>query len=430
MGGPALETVPRMTLLSGAPYRLTTLGSLGVKGEHGPLHGAATRRRPLALLALLGVAGETGISREKVLLYLWPHSNIAHARNSLYQTIHTVRRALHRTVIGMGPTAPLRLNRGVFSTDLWDFEALLTARALDEAIAIYRGPFLEGFSLPHLPEFDSWVAEQRVRVGRLYADALEAAADRATQRGHYRLAVERWQSLVALDPLSPRVTLGLLRALMAARDRPRALEYVRHYEVLLRGRLGTSLDPTIAKFVAQLREGTTLSAQPEVPGPAPLITTPHEAWRPGVKHSDTKPDAADQAEAVQALETADWEMARWERAANVFGAEALNEYRRAELLHRVGRAERADGPPGSFAEQTRRELALATAHLLDADVYMRTGDRLAAIEHYRAFLRMCQTADCALQSVVEHATRQLESLTGASVSLAVDTTRMRSARPG
>jgi hypothetical protein len=32
--------------------------------------------------------------------------------------------------------------------------------------------------------------------------------------------------------------------------------------------------------------------------------------------------------------------------------------------------------------------------------------------------------------VVEHATRQLESLTGASVSLAVDTTRMRSARPG
>jgi hypothetical protein len=123
-------------------------------------------------------------------------------------------------------------------------------------------------------------------------------------------------------------------------------------------------------------------------------------------------------------------MARWERAANVFGAEALNEYRRAELLHRVGRAERADGPPGSFAEQTRRELALATAHLLDADVYMRTGDRLAAIEHYRAFLRMCQTADCALQSVVEHATRQLESLTGASVSLAVDTTRMRSARPG
>src|ERR1044071_7040818 len=70
-----------------AKYRLRLLGRLAL--EDGPRlsEGAAARRRSLALLARLASAGEQGIPRDKILLYLWPESDTRRARNSLHQTL-------------------------------------------------------------------------------------------------------------------------------------------------------------------------------------------------------------------------------------------------------------------------------------------------------------------------------------------------------
>jgi hypothetical protein len=42
---------------------------------------------PLALLALVAGHGDQGVSRDKLLAYLWPESDEARARNSLKQVL-------------------------------------------------------------------------------------------------------------------------------------------------------------------------------------------------------------------------------------------------------------------------------------------------------------------------------------------------------
>jgi len=249
------------------PYRLRVLGRLALEDGPGLSEGAAARRRSLALLAILATAGEQGVPRDKLLLYLWPESDTRRARNSLHQTLYAVRQQLGQDAVLAG-IPNLQLNSSRFSSDLWDFEAALARGDIDAAIALYRGPFLDGFSLPELVEFEQWMEEERARITRRYAAALETAASRAGREGIHRLAVERWQVLARLDPLSTRSAVGLIRALMAAGDRASGLAHACAYEELVRRELGTAADPAIAALVAELRSPP--AAQPAaaaVPGP-------------------------------------------------------------------------------------------------------------------------------------------------------------------
>ena len=71
-------------------FRLETLGSLGL--TDGPAAAVTTQRRRLALLALLAVAGERGLTRDKLVAYLWPNSPSDNARHGLEQLLYGLRR--------------------------------------------------------------------------------------------------------------------------------------------------------------------------------------------------------------------------------------------------------------------------------------------------------------------------------------------------
>lgn len=62
-------------------FRLQTFGGLALVDGAGA--GVATQRRRLGLLALLAAAGERGLTRDKLLAYLWPESPPENARHSL-----------------------------------------------------------------------------------------------------------------------------------------------------------------------------------------------------------------------------------------------------------------------------------------------------------------------------------------------------------
>ena len=91
--------------------RLRTLGGLTIEDENGPVAGAIARKRSLALLALVGLGSEQGVSRDRVLAFLWPESDTDRARNNLKQTLFQLRQELHEEVFLRGPGA-LRLNPG------------------------------------------------------------------------------------------------------------------------------------------------------------------------------------------------------------------------------------------------------------------------------------------------------------------------------
>ena len=71
---------------------LRTLGGVYVADEQGqPLTGAASQRRLLALLVVLAIAGERGLSRDKLIALLWPEAGEERARHSLTQALYAAR---------------------------------------------------------------------------------------------------------------------------------------------------------------------------------------------------------------------------------------------------------------------------------------------------------------------------------------------------
>jgi DNA-binding SARP family transcriptional activator/tetratricopeptide (TPR) repeat protein len=183
---------------------------------------------------------------------LWPESNTQKARNSLHQALHTVRRHLGENAIQAGPQT-VRLNPAAVNSDLQDFLGALDRSDVERAVELYGGAFLEGFNLPELPEFARWMEQERSRLRHLYSDALEAAAARASREGRHREAIERWQSVARLDPLSSRPAIGLMRAFADAGNNAGALAHARDYEARVREELGTAPDQAVSTLAEELR---------------------------------------------------------------------------------------------------------------------------------------------------------------------------------
>ena len=233
-------------------YRLETFGKLELSG--GASAGVSHQKRRLALLALLAAARERGLSRDQLLAYLWPESTAANARHSLEQLLHSLRRALGESVFSS--TNPVRLDPSVVASDVAEFEGALTRGASAEAVALYEGPFLQGFYLDDAPEFERWSSAERTRLGERYTDALNLLAIEAESRGDTAGAVRWRRRLVEADPLGSRSALALMRALVAAGDRTAALQHARVYEALVQQELDSAPDPSIAKYAATLRAGS------------------------------------------------------------------------------------------------------------------------------------------------------------------------------
>jgi serine/threonine-protein kinase len=231
---------------------LRTFGGLTLFRGTENLTGAATQRLRLAILVLLAAAGEAGLSRDKLLVYLWPESDAARARHVLNQLLYAQRRQVGIESLFLGRKT-LHLNPAVIWSDVVAFEAALASGDLETAVGLYRGPFLDGFFLKDAPEFERWVEEQRARRARQVASALATLAECGTAAGEHRRAADWCRRAVELDPYDSGTALALVRALAAGGDRAGALLAGRRHEELLRKELGVAPDARWLDAMAQLR---------------------------------------------------------------------------------------------------------------------------------------------------------------------------------
>ena len=234
--------------------RLRTLGGAAVEDETGPTGGVAAQRKSLALLALLARAGDRGISRDKLLAYLWPETDPERAGHRLTQALYALRRGLQVGGLFLG-SAELRLNAQLMASDVAEFVASHRAGQLDRAVALYGGPFLDGFFLSGAPEFERWMDNERAGLARDYAEALETLAAEAVARGDLGHAAEWWRRLADHDPLSSRVTVHLMSALAAAGRRADAIERAGTYQELIQRELDAAPNPAVLALAQQLRQG-------------------------------------------------------------------------------------------------------------------------------------------------------------------------------
>jgi DNA-binding SARP family transcriptional activator/tetratricopeptide (TPR) repeat protein len=260
--------------------RLTLLGGLSLERDDVLLDASAPRRRLLALLALLAGHRPHGLTRDKLLAFLWPESDTLHARNSLKQALYGVRHTIGIDVLAACGDV-IRLDPAAIQVDTWEFEEALRCRRAAAAAALYGGPFLDGFFFAGLGEFEEWVAGERRRLERGYAEALRTLAQRAATKGDPATSAHWWRRVVAVEPLSASGALGLMQALVSAGERAAALEHAKVYEATITAELGVAIDDAVREFVERLRRPPT-AAVPTIPS---TPERPFRSARPSPAHA-------------------------------------------------------------------------------------------------------------------------------------------------
>ena len=171
-----------------------------------------------ALLAYLAVEGGQPHSRERLAGLLWPDQPERLARTNLRSALAKLRTTIHdreaapaflaitRDTLQLNPVSETWIDATAL-TRLVETSRLLTRQSasrpvsqLEKAVALYRGPFLEGFSLPDSAPFEEWALFERERLHRLAMDALHRLAEAHQARGDLdRALAHAWRQL-ELDP--------------------------------------------------------------------------------------------------------------------------------------------------------------------------------------------------------------------------------------
>ncbi len=266
----------------GAPmarWSLRMLGPLLLEGDGAPLAGFRSDK-VRALLAYLAMHVDRPWSRATLADLLWPDQSESTARGNLRNALSNLRH-----VIGdrHAWTPFLRVTQAAVeangAAERWvDVDAFLSLRSgagdepvagvdaadvtrLEGALALYRGPFLEGFTIDSAP-FESWLATTRealrleaVRTARALAWARADMGDVAAAAA----ATRRW---LELDPWEETAHRTLMRLLQLQGQRTAALaqydvcrrilaqelglepetETTRQYEAILADRATASVD--------------------------------------------------------------------------------------------------------------------------------------------------------------------------------------------
>src|SRR5262249_12850842 len=119
--------------------------------------------------------------------------------------------------------------------DMFRFDATIrsgTLSALEQAVALYRGPLLEGWT-------EEWVFQERAVREQNCLHALQTLGDAALSAGDCITAIGYYQRAVSLDPWQEGARRGWMEALAKQGDANAALQVYREFVKFL------SHDPTL-----------------------------------------------------------------------------------------------------------------------------------------------------------------------------------------
>jgi DNA-binding SARP family transcriptional activator len=208
--------------------------------------------KALAFLAYLAVESDRAHRREKLAGMLWPDFAESSARANLRRALADLRQAvrdhqatppyLHTTrqTVQFNTASDAWVDVTVFATLLKSAKSLDPPgmQQLEEAVELYRGPFLEGFSIADSPEFEEWVLLTREQLYRLAMEALDRLASGYEEQGEYQRALQHAWRQLELDPWRENVHRRAMRLLALGGQRDMALAQYETCRRLMRAELG------------------------------------------------------------------------------------------------------------------------------------------------------------------------------------------------
>ena len=210
--------------------RLHFLGIPRFERDDRPLE--LTSAKAVALLAYLAVT-RAPQSRERLLGLLWADSSEDAARKNLRNTLWTIRKSLADDVLhadGDRLAIPATVWVDVRELEtIVDFGFAISDSPLQSAIALYAGPFLDGFTLTDAPEFEIWLTAERERLAQLYSRVLSALVEEHRAAGNWLDVIAVARRALAHDNLQEPMTRALMEAHARLGERSEAL---RQYDAL------------------------------------------------------------------------------------------------------------------------------------------------------------------------------------------------------
>ena len=244
-----------------AVLNLELLGDFRIRSNAGALINISAKKSQ-AMLAYLGVKPAQLVSRDKMAGLLWSSTATEQARQSLRQTLSSLRKELAQ----ISPDKKILVEEGDFlaidpavvTVDVAEFEKLVAAntdQSLAEAVALYHGDFMEGFELDE-ERFDHWVIAERDRLHRVALRAHAQLAEAQSRSGAIDKAIATAQQSLRVDPLQEAMHRTLMRLYIDSGDLVNALQQYDVCAKILKRELQVEPDAETRKLfqqVAQLR---------------------------------------------------------------------------------------------------------------------------------------------------------------------------------
>ena len=194
--------------------QLLTLGTVDLRSDAMRVDAALAQPKRLGLLIHLAAARPHGgwHQRDALLALFWPKLATMPARRALRQALHFLRQALGEDAIVARGEA-LAVSDGIWC-DARAFAERLAADKPEEALALYRGDFLDGFHVSDAsPRFDHWLDVERAHLRDCAVMAAWKLADSEDRNGDAERAAywaRRAADLHATNEHSIRKLIGLL----------------------------------------------------------------------------------------------------------------------------------------------------------------------------------------------------------------------------
>src|SRR5882757_8979499 len=280
--------------------RFAVLGPLEVSADGRGIALGGPQQR--ALLAVLLLNAGTVVSADRLVECLWGQRTPAAARSLLQGCVSALRRALQsgaapgrQPLVTRSPGYCLELQPG--ELDLDQFEELVTtanqlaadgsrtaweqaAGLLGQALALWRGPVLDGVALDACQADMARLEERRLTV-------LQQRVDAELRAGHRGDLVGELESLVQTHPLRERFWAQLMIALRGADRQGDALAAYQRVRGILVDQLGVEPGAALQRLHSQILAGvdpdevqrpdsgaTAESAEKSPPRPVPAQLPP------------------------------------------------------------------------------------------------------------------------------------------------------------
>ncbi|MCS7197108.1 MAG: AAA family ATPase [Candidatus Bipolaricaulota bacterium] len=124
-------------------------------------------------------------------------------------------------------------------------------RALEQAIALYRGP-------PFPDIYEDWALTESERFQSLYIDALEQLAELYQAQHDLQRAISIWTKVLHVVPWHERAYRELMTLYALSGDRPAALRQYQQYCEVLQRELGVSPLPETTALYERILRGASL----------------------------------------------------------------------------------------------------------------------------------------------------------------------------